>query len=98
MLRQHVGIRAVIVNDIVLNSDVRDVYGLVDVSGILGRRIDVAAQDWLADVAHVDEVIGSRTNIELDVHARAYRAAFINNAGPARWQRRPAAAITAKPP
>ena len=98
MLREHVDIRPIVVNDFVLNGDVGDIYRLINVSDVAARRVDVAAQNRLAYETNIDKIIVSWTNIEFDIDASANRSAFIDNSAAARRQRSPANLIAAGAP
>jgi hypothetical protein len=95
---QHLVIRPVIVNHIILNGDVRDVHRVINVGNILHSRSDVTAQNRFADVTDLAEIIIFRADIVLDVYLRTDRRALINDTRSARRQRRPADVITASPP
>jgi hypothetical protein len=91
-------IRAVIVNDVVLNGDVRHVHRVGDVRNILHSRKNPVAQNRLADKPHIAEVVILRANIERYIHVRADRLSFINDARSARRQRRPTDVIATGTP
>ena len=95
---QHLVIRPIIVDHIVLNGDVRDVHRVINIGKILHSRSDVTAQDGFADVADLAEIVIFRTDIELDVHLRTYRPSLINDTRTAGRQRRPANIIASSPP
>jgi hypothetical protein len=86
---ERVVIRTIIVNDVVVNRDVRHVHGLVDESNILRWRKDAFAQNRLTDVADVDEIVVGRTDIKSEVDVDADGLAFINDARAAWRQGRP---------
>jgi hypothetical protein len=80
----HIDVGTVIVNGIVLVSDVRHVHGLVDVSDIFRNRNDSGAEDRLTYVADIAEVVVAWSNVEFDVHVSADRLSLINNPRTAR--------------
>jgi hypothetical protein len=95
---QHLVIRPIIVDHIILNGDVRDVHRVINVGDVLHSRSDVTAQDRFTDVANFAEIVIFRTDIELDVYLRTNRSALIDDARTAGRQRRPADVITAGTP
>src|ERR1043166_435887 len=82
VLGKDIVIRPIIVNYFVLNRDVSDVHRLIDVGNVVTRRIDVTAQDGLADETNIDKIVVGRTNIELDIYVSANGATFIDNSRP----------------
>jgi hypothetical protein len=95
---QHLVIRPIIVDHIILNGDVRDVHRVIDIGDVLHWRSDVTAQDRFTDKADLAEIVIFRTDIELDVHLRTNRSSPINDARTAGRQRRPADIIASSPP
>jgi hypothetical protein len=94
----HVVIRAVIINHIVLNGDVGHVHRVGDVGNVLRRGKEAIPQDRFTDKANVTEVVILRADIELDVHAGPDRLSFIDDARTARRQRRPANVVATGSP
>ncbi len=94
----HVKIRAVIIDHIVLNGDVGHVHRVTDIGNVLRRRKDAVPQDRFTDKANVAEVVIFRADIEFDVHAGADGLSFINDARPAWRQRRPANVVATGSP
>ena len=94
----HVVIGTVIVDDVILNGDVGDVYCVGNVGNVLRWRKDSIPQDRLTDKANVTKVIIFRTNIVLHVHASPNRPSFINDAWTSWRQRRPANVIATGSP
>ena len=95
---QHLVIRPIIVDHIILNRDVGDVHRVIDVGDVLHSRSDVIAQDRFTDVADLAEIVIFRTDIVLNVHLRTYGPALINDTRSAGRQRRPADIITTGSP
>ena len=95
---QHLVTRSIIVDHIVLNCDVRDVYRVVDVGHVLNTRSDVIAQNGFADVTNLTKIVVFRADIELDIDLRTNRSPAIHHARTAWRQGRPADIIAAGPP
>jgi hypothetical protein len=81
---QHVVIRAVIINYIILNGDVGHVHRVVDIGNILRWRKDTISQDRLTDKTNIAEVVILRSDIELDIYLAADWLSLINNPWTAR--------------
>src|SRR5438552_12971543 len=94
----HVVIRAVIIDDIVLNGDVSHVHRVRDVRNVLRWRKDAIPQDRFTDKSNVTKIVILRTDIEFDVHPGADRLSFVNDARTAWRQRRPANVIAPRSP
>src|SRR5437660_8735063 len=94
----HVVIRAVIINHIILHRDVGHVHGVGDVGNVLRRRKDAVPQNRLTDKTNITEVVIFRPDIELDIHGCADWLSFINDTRTAWRQGRPADVIATGPP
>ena len=71
-----IDVGSVVVNRLIPVGNICDVNGLLDVGDILGIGHNSLTQDGFADVANVDEIVISRTDVELDIDCSAERTAF----------------------
>ena len=83
-------VRAIIIDHVVLNSDVGDVHRVTDVGNVLCWRKDSIAQHRFTDKTHVTKVVILRSDIVFDIDPSADRLSLINNSRPAWRQRCPA--------
>lgn len=94
----HVVIRAVIIDHIVLNVDVRHVHCVRDVSDVLRWRIEPIPQNRFADEPNVAEVVIFRPDIEFDIDASTDRPSFIDDLRTTWRQWRPADVVSTGSP